>query len=70
MVPLRSAKIDIAINQQAFDLVEHRRMGDIGVAAIHRGLGRRCGSAGCFDSMVRTCTGEVRWVRSNMLALK
>ena len=34
MVPLRSAKLTPLVDQQAFDLMEHRRMSDIGVAAI------------------------------------
>ena len=52
------------IDDQAFDLMKHRRVGLVGVAAV--GAARMMIRIGGFcDSMVRTCTGEV-WVRSSM----
>ena len=65
---LEIRETDTLVDQQALDLMEHRRMSDIGVAAIDS-PGQTIRIGGCRDSMVRTCTGEV-CVRSNMLALK
>ena len=53
------------VDDEAFDLVELRRVGGVGIDAIGAARADRRGSAASGVSMVRTCTGEV-WVRNSM----
>ncbi len=52
------------VDHQPLDLMKHRRMGLVGIAAIGP-AGQITRMGGFWASMVRTCTGEV-WVRSSL----
>ncbi len=59
---LEVREVDVLVEHEALDLVEHRRVRHVGIAAIDRpGAISRIGTPCSF--MARICTGEV-WVLS------
>ena len=60
---LEVAHVGAPVDHQALDLMEHRRVGHVEVAADRCGPARSPGSGGGPASIVRICTGLV-WVRS------
>jgi hypothetical protein len=63
------AEVNVLADHQTFDLMEHRRVGGIAIAAID--AARRDDAQGWLPpaaSIARICTGLV-WVRSTICAL-
>jgi hypothetical protein len=58
---LEVGEVDVAVDQQAFDLVEHRRVGDIGVAAVDAA---RADDADRRLSIPWCGPAPARWVRA------
>ena len=53
------AEVRALVDHQAFDLVEHRRVGLVGIDCGRCGPGMMMRIGGFCFSMVRICTGEV-----------
>jgi hypothetical protein len=65
--PFEVGEGDVLVDEKTFDLMEHRGMGDIRVAAVD--LARGDDPQGRLRaSMMRACIGEV-WVRSSTESL-